>query len=158
MGGESLLQRLEGRLVLVSLLCKELARPANSLYAPCIAFRNMIQKYRLYKAQHLFDAYRICVGRMKEESNTCCKPMITLKRHCHEILVLFLVCGTRTVNFWGLLLTFRVFGCVFISKTRKTVGNFKAKYLIRVVYNCMPAREFRTLQPNGMSSRKRKIS
>jgi hypothetical protein len=26
--------------VLVNLLCKELARPANSLYSPCIAFRH----------------------------------------------------------------------------------------------------------------------
>jgi hypothetical protein len=40
MGGESLVQRLEGRVVLVNLLCKELARPANSLYSPCIAFRH----------------------------------------------------------------------------------------------------------------------
>ena len=39
MGGEGLQETLEGRLVLIHLLCKDLGRKENSLYSPCISFR-----------------------------------------------------------------------------------------------------------------------
>ena len=39
MGRESLHQSLEGRVVLVQLLCKEAARTNRKLFSPCISFR-----------------------------------------------------------------------------------------------------------------------